>query len=518
MAEDLAAEVAAALEVDPEEFRERAHADAGLVRQELGNGTFDNHQSMVGLEYEFYAVSDGRWEPGDNACSLMRVPRRLLEYIGFEKELGLHNAEMCTGPQPFNAPGLQAQAAEVRSRLRAALECTSAEGVRLVSDGMWTIPPAGETTREYLAGEVTDRGVRVATNMSDAVRYHAMANGTKAPDTFAIDAPHVRLSARTVMPESLITSIQPHYQVRQAEDLAGRHNYALRIAGPLLALGANAPFFPPDLYDESIDTETLLADGHHDHRIAVFESVLNRATTTDKVSFPQDLDSTEEAVDRIANDEPLVPMPVDDSFAGRFDGEFATFRLKHGTYWRWVRPVFDGASRAAANARVEFRPVSAQPTVRDSIAFQATFAGLMEALPRTRHPVIDLEWRTARENFYAAAQDGLAANLEWVTTDGTATTDKEKLFVDLLNHAEAGLKDAGCSEKTAQKYIAPLRYRVTESITPADWKRRQVRKRLTDGQDLSDAIANTQRAYIKRQRNTLLEGSFADWGVPGCDG
>ncbi len=42
---------------------------------------------------------------------------------------------------------------------------------------MWSIPPAGESAREYLTDSVTDGGVRLATNMSNSVRYHAMANG-----------------------------------------------------------------------------------------------------------------------------------------------------------------------------------------------------------------------------------------------------------------------------------------------------------------------------------------------------
>ncbi len=67
-----------------------------MIKDAIEDGVFDNPQAIVGLEYEFYAVKD------DDA-TLRRVPRRLLELIGFEKELGLHNAEMTTSPQPLNA-------------------------------------------------------------------------------------------------------------------------------------------------------------------------------------------------------------------------------------------------------------------------------------------------------------------------------------------------------------------------------------------------------------------------------
>ncbi|TKX76231.1 hypothetical protein EXE53_32985, partial [Halorubrum sp. SD626R] len=148
----------------------------------------------------------------------------------------------------------------------------------------------------------------------------------------------------------------------------------------------------------------------------------------------------------------LIPMPESDG-TDRFDDAFATFRTKHGSYWRWVRPVFEGASRSAANARIEFRPIPGQPTVRDSIAFQSAFAGLMQALPQREHPVIGLEWETARDNFYAAVADGLDADIEWIGPDGERTTDTDALFADILDHAEAGLRTAGCADDEAAAWI-----------------------------------------------------------------
>jgi hypothetical protein len=512
---DLVAGVDDVLAVESDAFQERVEQDTEVIVEELEAGTFNNPQAIIGLEYEFYGVaesdaSEGRTPPGEGG-RLMRVPRRLLELIGFEKELGLHNAEMCTSPQPLNNAGIAAQEAEVRSRLRAALDVTTTEGIRLVSDGLWTIPPAGETARDYLQDSIVDEEIVLATNMSDAVRYHSMANTEQARNLgLCLDAPHVSLSADTVMPESLITSIQPHYQVPQATDLPEYFTYALRVAGPLLALAVNTPFFPPDLYDEGVTIEDILDDGWAEHRISVFETVLNPIQeTTGKVHFPKDIDSVREAIDRIVADETLVPMPVESK--GRFDDEFAHFRLKHGTYWRWVRPVFDGPSRSAANARIEFRPLPAQPTVRDSIAFQVAFAGLMESLPRVEHPVADLDWEVACENFYTAMREGIDADLRWITNDGRETSHSGGVFGDLLAHAADGLRASGLSNRQVEEYLWPLRQRARHGITPAAWKRERAREAATDGADYAEAIQAAQRAYIDRQRDTLLRGSFADW-------
>ncbi|WP_418282171.1 hypothetical protein [Halorubrum sp. DTA98] len=510
---DLASGVRDALDVDADAFAARAEEEAEVVKQGLGDGTFDNQQSIVGFEYEFYAVADGRWSEESRAgeYALMRVPRRLLELMGFEKELGLHNAEMSTSPQPLSDHGLRAQLAEVRARLEAAENTAGVEGMRLVSDGIWTIPPAGETARGYLTDSVEVDGVTIAANMSDAVRYHAMANtGTDGSASVTMEAPGVSLAADTVMPESLITSIQPHYQVAQAETLPVHFRYALRIAGPLLALGVNSPFFPPDLYDDDWDGERVLVEGAQANRVHVFESVLNARTADDKVRFPRDVHDVEEAVDRIASDDTIVPMPDGDG-SDRFDDAFATFRTKHGTYWRWVRPVFEGASRSSANARIEFRPIAAQPTVRDSIAFQAAFAGLMEALPRREHPVIGLDWTVARDNFYRAVADGLDADLEWLGHDGRRTHDTDAVYDDLLDHAAAGLRTAGCSSSEAESWLAPLRWRVENRTTPASWKRDRVRSRLAAGEGFEEAVHGTQREYIGTQAETFVDGGFSAW-------
>ncbi|WP_226022457.1 hypothetical protein [Halomicrobium salinisoli] len=515
-ASELASRVADALTVDREEFQSQAAEEAERLKEEVRDGTFDNTQAIVGLEFELYAVDD-------RTDALRRVPRSLLDLIGFEKELGLHNAEMQTSPQPLNAYGLQAQLSELQANLSPASErAIQREDIRLVSDGMWTVPPNGETASSYLCDSVEQDGVRIATNMSDSVRYHAMAN-TDYPAGNRLDAPHVSLEAETVMPESLITSIQPHYQIPHAPDLPEYFRYALRIAGPLLALGVNSPFFPPDLYDDAPDRE-IVDDAHMEHRVGVFESVLNPADRDArdvanevapdeepavKVRFPPDFETVDEAIDDVVADHTIVPMEV--PTGTRFDDDFAHYRHKHGSYWRWIRPVFDGPTASDANARIEFRPLPGQPTVSDAVAFQAVFAGLLEALPTVEHPVRSLEWETAKENFYAATEDGLRADLEWITVDGTHTTATDEIYGELFELAREGLETHGLTTERARDYVRPLRERVDRRLTPARWKHNYVRQHVDEGVPLAEAIWGMQSQYVQRQSETLIEGSFVDW-------
>jgi hypothetical protein len=207
-------------------------------------------------------------------------------------------------------------------------------------------------------------------------------------------------------------------------------------------------------------------------------------------------------------------MPVDRG--GRFDDKFATLRRKHGTFWRWVRPVFGGDDRSSANARIEFRPIPAQPPVRDSMAFVATFAGLMESLPRHEHPVIGQDWAVARENFYAAARAGMESDQRWITNDGKETTDTAAVYDDLFSYAVDGLRTAGCTDEDATAYVAPLRARVESGVTPSEWKRSRVRTRVEAGDRLGAAIPAMQRQYVANQSETLLDGSFVDWPDRGA--
>ncbi len=506
---ELVSQVREVLSADPDVFQQQVHADAEEIMTAIEEGVFDNPQAIVGLEHEFYAVSTERGsasgeQPGKSAGSLQRVPRRLLDFIRFEKELGLHNAELSTSPLPLNPDGLRAQEATVAAQLRTANTCVRREGLVLVSDGLWTVPPEGETARGYLTDSAEVDGIHIAANMSASPRYHAMANaGGDVTPAMKLDAPHVSLTAKTVMPESLITSIQPHYQIPLARTLPERFRYALRVAGPLLALGVNSPLFPPDLYDD-VAPEEILEETWMGNRISVFESVLNPRNGPGKVRFPHDVESVDEAIYRIVDDDLLVPMPVDDS-------QYGAFQTKHGTYWRWVRPVFGGTSGSRANARIEFRPIAAQPTVRDTIAFQAVFGGLMEGLPQANHPVADLDWEVARENFYDAAENGLDASLEWITGDGTETTDTEELFADLFEYAAEGLRNCGFSEEAIGRYLGPLRRRVRHGLTPARWKLRQVREELDEGASFEEAVTAMQRQYIRNQSETLLERDFGAW-------
>jgi hypothetical protein len=135
----------------------------------------------------------------------------------------------------------------------------------------------------------------------------------------------------------------------------------------------------------------------------------------------------------------------------------------------------------------------------------------MERLPASDHPVAALPWERARENFYAAVRHGIESDQHWITGEGEETTLPAAVYEDIFARAVEGLCDVGLDHETATRYIAPLRGRVQAGVDPATWKRERARERISSGADLETAILRTQRDYIERQQETLLDGTFADW-------
>jgi len=496
--------VRASRSVDTDAFRERAREEGEAIKEHLAEGTFDSVQSTIGLEHELYAVDADRG-------GVRRVPRSLLRCRGFERELGLHNAELTSDVQPCSEAGLAALRQGATAKLRSLQRLAAEEGIRFVSDGTWTVGPADGSTERYLTEATHEDGLVLAINVSNAVRYHGFASVDEhRPVTGSVELPGATVAADNAGPVSLTTSIQPHLQPRRAADLPAYHGAALRVAGPLLAVAANSPFLPPTLYDEGAPTRELLLGGSHaETRVPLYEGLMNPPECEPKVAFPRDLDDAAAAVDRVVADPVVVPADIEGG--ERFDDAFVHFRHKHGSYWRWVRPVFDGATEAAASARIEFRPLPGQPTLPDAVACVAAVVGLLTELADGDHPAAGLPWETARANFYAAVRDGIDADLTWITATGDRTADRDRLFADVFAAAVAGLEARGLSSEAARSRIAPLRRRAETGRTPARWKRRVAERALDAGDSPADAVRASQRAYVRTQATTLFDGHFVDW-------
>jgi hypothetical protein len=486
-------------------FDRRVEEQAAQIKADIRSGRLDTGEFAVGMELEAYAVDDeGR---------IARIPERAFERADCGKELGVHNFEVNTAATVFDAAGIAEQDDRIHAGVEAVSDALASAGLTPVLDAMWTLPPA-EGTDVYL-GSVEERsGVVVARNMRHHPRYVALDNEIldRSGGTITLDVPGGTLSYRSILMESLATSIQPHLQIPEAASFPAFFNVALRTLGPVLSLASNAPFLPADCYD---DDPSVIDATPHELRIPVFEQSINAGAPRGegKVRFPSDVDRATDVVDRVVADETYAPVlsDGDEPDASPYRATLLEYDHKRGVHWRWVRGVVGGqpvgSERDGASLRIEYRPLPTQPTVADTVSLQLFVVGLIRGLVAADHPLTDLSWTAARDCFYDVVDDGPDADLAWVSADGDRTGDRSVVYDELFAHARRGLRAAGLDDEAVDGYLAPIERR-RDGTVPSAWKKSRVREAVDDGATLPVAIERMQRAYIDRAGGDTV---FVDW-------
>src|SRR5262249_23130837 len=141
--------------------------------------------------------------------------------------------------------------------------------------------------------------------------------------------------------------------------------------------------------------------------------------------------------------------------------------LHNSSVWRWNRACY-GITEGQPHLRIEHRALPAGPTVRDEVANAAFFYGLVAALVRQHGDVAHvMRFDAAKGNFFAAAREGLNAQLAW--TDGRPRPAVRLILDELLPAARQGLREGGFDADDARRYLEVIEARVRSGQTGAAW-------------------------------------------------
>jgi hypothetical protein len=289
----------------------------------------------------------------------------------------------------------------------------------------------------------------------------------------------------TIMPEAACTSTQVHLQV-SPDDFAGYWNAAQAIAGVQVAVGANSPF----LFGKHLVAES---------RIPLFEQAtdtraeeLKNQGVRPRVWFGERwitsiFDLFEENARYFG-----VLLPVsseEDPVAVLESGgvpELSELKLHNGTVYRWNRPVYD-THDGAPHLRVENRVLPAGPTVVDTMANAAFFAGLVRALSGQDRPVwSQMSFAAAADNFATGVRNGLDAEVYWPGVGQCTVT--ELVVRRLLPLAADGLRQWEVEESEITRLLGIVEQRCLTGRNGATWQVEQVARAEREGATRDEAL------------------------------
>lgn len=449
------------------EYERRLFHETELLWEHLSENRFSDIGEIGGYELESWLLDHNYFPAPINQEFLARLDNPLVV-----PELSRFNVELNGAPLPLAGKVLSAISRDLHQNWQQCQEVAHELDSVLMMIG---ILPTVRQSDLCLA------------NMSDLKRYRALneqvlSRRAGRPLRIRIEGrEHLSIDHPDVMLEAATTSFQLHLQSPQ-RDAVRYFNASIIAAGPLVAAAGNSPLlFDHDLWDET--------------RIALFEQSVEIGDQADqgnrRVSFGNGYarESLFECfAENIATHSVLLPILMDGP-----PEKFAHLRLHNGTIWRWVRPLIGFDPDGTPHLRIEQRVLPAGPTIVDMMANAALYFGLARFLASlSEAPESGFGFEKARNNFYAAARDGLRAKLTWL--DGSTIDARTLLLEEILPMARHGLKTLGIEADDIDKHLDIMEARIQTGQTGAAWQRAYREKHHSDSLRL---VA----AYLERQRS-----------------
>jgi gamma-glutamyl:cysteine ligase YbdK (ATP-grasp superfamily) len=460
------------------QHRQKVRKGLDVLARMLNESRFDFERPMVGLEIELNLVDD-ELQPAMRNAEVLKA----IADPSFQTELGRFNIEVNVAPRRLVGGGFSSFEQSVRKSLNDADPRARQVGCKLVMIGILPTLQAEHVTLD---------------SVSENPRYSMLDQqifAARGEDLeIVIDGvERLHMISDTIMPEAACTSTQVHLQV-SPDDFAGYWNAAQAISGIQVAVGANSPF----LFGKALVAES---------RIPLFEQSTDTRAEELKIQgvrprvwfgerwITSIFDLFEEnsryfpALLPISSDED--PVAVLD--AGGVPG-LDELRLHNGTVYRWNRPVYD-VSDGSPHLRVENRVLPAGPTVVDTMANAAFFAGLVRALANQDRPLwTQMSFQAAHENFVAGIRGGIEAEVYWPEIGRVRVV--ELVVRKLLPLAAEGLRQWEVDEAEIGRLLDIIERRCLRAANGATWQAAEVARREASGESREDALRGMLAAYV----------------------
>ncbi len=449
-------------------FGERARAESVLFGRMARGGKLSGKGFMIGFELEAWLVDHGLAPAPINEAYLAALADPLVV-----PELSRFNVELNGTPLALRADAFSALEHELTRTWRHCLDVSHEMDAALVLIGI--LPTIRQSDL-------------VLKNVSALRRYAALNEQILRlregrPIRLAIDGDEpLRIAHADVMLEAATTSFQVHLQV-PADAALRFYNASLVASAPVLAAGTNSPFLfghrlwhetRVPLFEQAVATESGACSAE-DRRVTFGSGYLRENVA----------EHFEDVVRRFPV---LLPLPSDDD-----PSRFSHLRLHNGTVWHWNRPLIGFDDDGATHVRIEHRVLPAGPSLLDMVANAAFYVGLASALATLSRPVeADVPFDAARESFYAAARNGLDAQIAWL--DGRIHPVRTLLLDELLPMARQGLRWHGIDTDEIERWLGILEQRVRTRRTGSAWQRAFVERH---GRDFQPMLAD----YLEHQRS-----------------
>jgi len=325
-------------------------------------------------------------------------------------------------------------------------------------------------------------------NMSAMTRYQALNAEClkhRGHKPFEIDIKgdeELKLSKDDVMLEAAATSLQVHLQTTQ-EEAADLYNLSLILSAPMVAVSANAP----TLYGKKLWQETRIPIFEQSVQLPAFKGI--DGDMIERVTFGNGY--INEMMDLF---EENLKFPVLLPYVCDKDPSWLShLRLHNGNIWRWNRPII-GLESGTPHLRIEHRVNSAGPSIIDVVANVGLYIGMSKALlTKASELVKQIDFKTAKENFYKASKDGLNATLKW---KGEEVSTKDLLLNELIPLAKEALKELGCDDKTIGTYFDDVLIPRTETgKNGAAWQSEFLAQNGNDYKKLMQAYLEKQKSH-----------------------